>query len=321
MLKYLIGVAIFIFLSLGNLFASELDGIIQSFEDRSGYLQPIASLLGEAMNSGWYQSAHVGKNFGFYIGLPMNSAFVGTKDQSYTATLTDPSGAVPPQSFQAPTILGGKAPTVYQYILGLNHQKIDSVAVPYSDGLINLPALPFAALQLGFSAYNTELNLRYTGVPGGVKGATISMPGFGIQHDLSWLLPTEPLSLSVAANFTFLDVATKSSTFPASNSVSGSLNLSGVTSFAGVLAGYKWKSIEVFLDGGWEHSNISTSGTLNLEQLNQSVSPGVHLVGRDNIQIGLNLAFDLGWTPVLGASLGNVNAVSANIFSYKYSSD
>lgn len=305
----------------GNVFAGELDDVLQSFEDRSGYIQPFASLLGEAINSGWYQSAHVSKNFGFYIGLPMTAAFVGSNDRVYTETYTDPWGAFPPQSFQTPTILGGKAPTIYRYILGLNNQKIDSVAVPYSDGLLNLPALPFATLQVGFSAYNTELKLRYTGVPGGVKGTSISIPGVGIQHDLSWLLPTGPIALSLAANFTFLSIGTKSSTFPASDSVSGSLNLSGVTSFAGVLAGYRWKSIEVFLDGGWEHTNITTSGTLDLEQLNQSISPNLDLVGRNNFQIGLNLAFDLGWTPVFGASIGNVNAASATILGYKYSSD
>ena len=305
----------------GNIFGGELDGVIQSFEDRSGYIQPFASLLGEAMNSGWYQSAHVSKHFGFYIGLPMTGAIVGNNDRVYTETYTDPSGAVPPQSFQTPTILGtGKAPTIYQYILGLNNQKIDSVAIPYSDGLLNLPVLPFASLQLGFSAYNTELKLRYFGLPG-VKGANVSLPGIGIQHDLSWFLPTGPISLSVAGNITFITMGMKGNLFPASDSVTGSFNLSGTSSFAGVLAGYRWKAIEIFLDGGWEHTKITSSGNLTLLQLNQSVSPKFDLVGRNNFCLGLNLGFDLGWNPVFGASIGNVNSCSANILGYKYSRD
>jgi hypothetical protein len=140
----------------------------------------------------------------------------------------------------------------------VDHQPLYSVPIPYNSGMVNLPAVPFASLQLGFSAYNTELKLRYIGVPGGVKGATISFPGIGIQHDLAWLLHTRPLSLSVAANMTFMTLGMKGNMFPASDSIAGSFNFSGISSFAGVLAGYRWKSIELFLDGGWEHAKITS---------------------------------------------------------------
>jgi len=57
---------------------------------------------------------------------------------------------------------------------------------------------------------------------------------------------------------------------------------------------------------------------MTFQKLNQSISPKVTLVGRNNFHVGLNLAFDLGWTPVFSGTVGNVIGASANILSYKY---
>jgi len=119
----------------------------------------------------------------------------------------------------------------------------------------------------------------------------------------------------------FINIGMKNSLFPASDSISGSFDLTGTSSFAGVLAGYHWKRMDLFLDGGWEHTSLTASGKMTFAKLNETITPKFTLIGRNNLHVGLNMAFNLGWTPVFSGSVGNLMGTSATLLAYKYSRD
>lgn len=316
----------------GNSLAGPVGETVKAFERRPQYVLPFATLLGEMTNAGWYQSAAVDRKFGYNFSLPISLVYVGKKDREYSGTYVDPAcsqcvdqssssqvecyGCRDCQDYTAPTVFGTiRTPVVYKYVIGLDYSVIDSLQDPtFSDGieeLGDLSLLPFVTLQAGFSYYYTELKLRYLGMPS-IGGISVHLPGFGVQHDFQYLLPDNlPISLSLAANFTFLNVKWKPG-----EDVTGTLSLSGLTNFLGVVGGYKLKdNIEVFLETGWQHSYMKPSGTLDVD--GDIVEPSETITGRNAFKAALNVAFALGYHPVLGGTAGADFANTINILSYK----
>ncbi|MFP4013982.1 MAG: DUF6588 family protein [Chitinispirillaceae bacterium] len=322
---------------LATMVSSSLAGpigeTVKAFERRPQYVLPFATLLGEMTNSGWYQSASVDRLFGYNFSLPISLVYIGGKDRAYSGTYVDPAciqcreqassnasiesyGCKDRQDYTAPTIFGTiRTPVVYKYVIGLDYSVIDSLQDPtFSDGieqLSNLSLLPFVTLQAGLSYYYTELKLRYLGMPS-IGGISVHLPGFGIQHDFQYLLPDNlPVSLSLAANFTFLNVK-----WEPGDDVTGTLSLSGLTNFLGVIGGYKLRdNIEVFLETGWQHSYMKPSGTLDVD--GDIVEPTETITGRNAFKAALNVGFALGYHPVLGGTAGADFANTINILSYK----
>jgi len=96
-----------------------------------------------------------------------------------------------------------------------------------------------------------------------------------------------------------------------------------MSAFAGILAGYKLKVIEFFLECGWEHSQLKATGDMTIAPseaggLSETIHPSLTLKGRNMFRAALNIAFPIGWMPVVGGNAGAELGNTVNILSYKY---
>jgi hypothetical protein len=320
-------------------YAGNVDAIVKAFEDNEDYVKPFATIFGSMTNSGWYQSSAVPAGFGFYLGLPINMTSLADEDRSFSWTVTDdgcrlyhtnnPTGTQTCSevtTYNTPTIFGrSKGPVTQLSDYNPNSKTIVATRyIPLSDGKQELSSfnwLPFLEPQLSFSYKYTELKLRYIGLP--LDAYSFSMPGLGIQHDLASFLPALPLpvSFSAAANFTWL-----SATWKPGGNISGSMDLTGLSQFYGVLAGYTYKNwLEVFLETGWEMANMKSGGSLVIHdnsatnpQPDETVKPNLSLDGRNGFRVNLNIAFHLGYDAVLGQNVGAQFGNQVGILAYRY---
>jgi hypothetical protein len=189
---------------------------------------------------------------------------------------------------------------------------------PFSDGikeLSDVTLLPFLTVQAAFSMYYTQLTLRYMGVPS-LSGVSFGFPGFGLQHDFHHFFPSLPVSLSLAGHITFLSASWKPG-----EDVDGTLELSGLSSFIGILAGYKLtKFLEVFLETGWDNCSLAPSGKLTITGDNGEkdvVEPHQTISGRNGFRMALNFSFPIHYNPVLGGFAGAQWGNVINVLSYK----
>ena len=327
--------------------AGPLETMVRAFEQRPQYVRPFATTLGSLTNSGWYQSASVGKGFGFDVSLPVSILYLNTRDREYTGSYTDPACAtcrsleasgtvvncrdcIKCQDYTAPTIFGSiHQPDVVQYQWDPNNGTIvyrpthDPDSLPFSDGikeLSDLAGLPFLTLQASASLYYTRITLRYMGVPSVAgSGLTANFPGIGLQHDFHHLLPPAlPLSLSLAVNFTLTAI----SWTPGDDieNVTGTLKLTGLSNFVGILGGFApVKFLELFLEAGWEHSFLKPSGEVTVE--GESVALEKTLTGRNGFRASLNIAFPIKYHPVVGGIAGSQFGYFINLISFRSRKD
>jgi hypothetical protein len=312
--------------------AAKLADVVRAFENNQDYVQPIATIFGSATNSGWYQSSAVPRGFSFYLGLPINFTQIASDDRKFTGTWTDngckqyhknhPGG---PQScsettrFTAPTMFGsGSGPILDSSAYSPTTNSIAATFhVPQNDGNAEAAAFnwfPFAEPQASVSCYNTEVKLRYFALP--LDVVSVSLPGLGIQHDLASFLPPLPVSLSVAANWTWLNGSWKPG-----GDVDGSVKLNGTSAFYGVLAGYTYaRWAEVFLETGWETASLKTGGDLIIHDNpgEERVRPNLTLQGRNGFRANLNVAIHFGYDAVLGQNLGANLGNQVSVLAYRY---
>ncbi|MBD3390825.1 MAG: hypothetical protein GF418_02215 [Chitinivibrionales bacterium] len=316
--------------------------VFNSFADRPEYVRPISTILGTASNAGWYQSASIGREFGFYVGLPVSLTYIHSKDRSYEDSYTDGgcetcndlsgtdcNNCTECVEYTAPTIFGrDPAPQLDTSILDVNGNVIYSIPVYLSDSavaaLADLSLLPFASLQAGFSYFHTELKLRFIGAPT-VMGVGVRLPGFGIQHDLASFLPDIPVSISVGANFTFIYVGLEPKEWNLDEAIEGTLELRGLSNFLGAIVGYKLHDrIEVFLEAGWEHATLRSTGEITIEPgtaLEDVIKPDMKFSGRNVFRASLNFAFAIGIYPVIGQGVGADFGTNLALLGYRFSKE
>jgi hypothetical protein len=299
----------------------------RTLEKNSYYFKPLSTVFGTINSSGWYRSASVDKNFGFYIGLPLSITYISEKDRSYDSTYIDEPcqqcieqnrnsrGCLPSRTITLPTIFGrDKAPVInIVSVLDQNNDVLGFTHKYFSDGVEELSQLnwmPYAALQLGVSWFYTSLQLRFIAIPTDIF--TITLPAFALQHDLKSVFPNLPFHLSLAGNATFININWKPG-----DDVKGTVKFNGVSNFLGVLAGYRFGVLETFLQTGWEHSILKTSGTVTVLP-DEVIKPSVKLIGRNAFRIGLNIAMDVGYTAVVGHSFGSEMNTTVNLLGYSY---
>lgn len=322
-------ITFFTFCSVVTLSAGPLEETVKAFERRPEYVRPFATIVGTMTNAGWYQSASVAKEFGFGISLPISVVYLSKADRQYSGTWTDDgcvacrshSGAQcgacqATQNFTAPTIFGSiRAPQISRSVIDLNYNVVGQMPAdpPFSDGveeLNALSALPYATLQATFFAWYTALTLRYMGIPE-ISGFGLQLPGVAIQHDFRHLFEQLPFSLSLAANFTFI-----SASWTPGEDIVGKLKLNGMSNFLGILAGYSPKRfIEIFLEAGWDHSFLKPSGELIVDE--EPVNPSATITGRNGFRAALNIAFPIGYHPVIGGIAGSQFGNSVTLFGYR----
>lgn len=315
--------------------AASLDEIVKAFEKNEGYVQPFATLLGSMTNSGWYQSAAVGKGFGFYLGIPVNFTRLGDEDREYDATWTD-LGCVAfhrdnpgashtckeTSGYTAPTVFGkGKGPDQFTSVYDPVTKTIfDSTVTPTSDGnkeMASFNWFPFGEPQLGVSFFHTEAKLRYLALP--LDIFSISLPAFGLQHDFAWAMPNSPVHVSLAANWTFLNAE-----WTPGDNIDGTMKLEGSSAFYGVLAGWTWKNwLEVFTEIGYETASMKSSGRLTIRdeegiEDDQIINPNLTLDGRNGFRMALNVAIHVGYDAVFGQNVGAQLGNQVGILAYRF---
>jgi hypothetical protein len=318
-----------------QVWAGSITETVKAFESRPDYLRPFATIVGSLTNSGWSMSSFINKKFNFSVGIPISLIYLNNQDRQYSGSYTDDGclacqkmkasnpavdckNCVECQQFIAPTIFGSiRTPDVHRSIVNLQGNVIDTLPPvdPFSDGIKELNAisvLPLLTLQTSFSYYYSEITLRYIGIPS-MSGVSFQFPGIGLQHNFNRFFPSLPVSLSVAAHFTLVNAS-----WAPTDSVKGTLDLSGLSSFYGVLIGYKpAKFLEVFLETGWDNCFMKPSGEMIIINTGEKVLPNATFFGRNGFRAALNFSFPIGYNPVIGgfagAQLGNV----INILSYK----
>jgi hypothetical protein len=312
--------------------AAKIEDVVRAFEKNKDYVEPIATIFGSATNSGWYQSSAVPRGFSFYLGLPMNLTLIADADRKFKGTWTDngckqyhkynsskAQACSESTEYTAPTLFGhGKGPVLDSSEYSPTENNIGGTFnIPQNDGNAEASAFnwfPFGEPQASLSFYHTEVKLRYFALP--LDIFSISLPGVGIQHDLASFLPPLPVSLSVAANWTWMHGEWKPG-----GDVDGAVELDGSSAFYGVLAGYTYSRwLEVFLETGWETASLKTGGdlTINNDSGPERVRPDLTLEGRNGFRASLNIAFHFGYDMVLGQNLGANLGNQVSVLAYRY---
>lgn len=313
--------------------AQEYDEVIKSFEDNGKYVEPLATLFGSMTNSGWYQSAGVKGLFGFYFGVPISFISVSDDDRTYSGTFTDdgcilyhkdfPDGneCRDQVGFKAPTLFGRDASASNRRTLYDPNEKkiVGTMDIPLSDGLSDVASFnwfPFLMPQVGFSAFNTEVKLRYIGLP--IGDYSFQSFGVGLQHDLSSFLPVLPVSLSLAGNWSMIGAE-----FTPGSGIDGTLELDGSSYFVGALVGYNLLGmLEVFAEAGWEGASLHSGGHLVITDsdgngTDQEVNPDLTVDGRNGFRTALNVAFHFGYQAVVGQSVGANMGTQVNLLGFR----
>lgn len=300
--------------------------------DEAGYTQPLVTLLGSLMNSSWYQSSRIGKDFGFQVSLPITLAYLSSEDYFYTTkqprsncsfarannsnVLCDlPDFA----SYEVPTIFGPSAGDVIftYYHLQTNGEPGSATIreTTAGDGLNELSLMklaPFFIPQVGFSMGYTELKLRYIYLPLGVINTSAHFSGVGLQHDLSSYLKEIPFSLSIASSLSFWSLELTPSGY------TGALEMSGLATTTGLVVGKQWGLWEVFTEIGWETSGMHLGGRIVDEEDPLDIDePNLDVSGRNGFRLALNVAVHMGYHPVVGQSFGSQLGQQFNVLIFK----
>jgi len=321
-------------------FAQGVEVLVRAFENNREYVKPFSTLYGSISNSGWYQSASVGKGFGFYIGMPLSITHIADDDRSLDSVYRDdgcvrahqlnPTGITNCRenaAYTSPTIFGrAAAPIMYRSVTDVNGNIFDTLNIPLSTGMVDMARMnwiPFGMPQVSASFYHTEVKFRWLGIPE-IKGVSFGMFGFGLQHDLASFLPrivpNMPVNISLATNMTWLSSSFAPGVFD--DSISGTVALNGFSHFLGIIVGYTYRGwVEAFLETGWEGSSIKTGGNLKINHITdpvENIRPRVTLDGRNAFRAGINLTIHFGYNATVGQSMGANFGQSVDILSYRY---
>ena len=153
-----------------------LQRTLKAFEDKPGYVQPLATWFGTFTNAGWVRSARVNSGFGWGFAIPVSVGYIGDDDHTYTnhfATgcaelnqkdIVCPTGAT--RDYEVPTILGPK--TNVEYTSYKQNPQDPTTFVTYSGGfaddgdetLRDITTLGLLFPQLSLSYQHTQLTMR-----------------------------------------------------------------------------------------------------------------------------------------------------------------
>jgi hypothetical protein len=211
-----LGLALFVPLAADA--QSSLDDAIRQFGPTQvrGYVQPLADALVANLSSGYFYTGAPRSSLGFSFEVVAMGTAISDKMRTYTART--PEG-FDPETFTAPTIFGGKGPTV-------QHATIPGLSYRASDGVLNSDYFPTALPQLRISGLlNSEVVVRY--VDSDWLGSIypkedlpqLTMFGIGVRHGLNRYFGDLPVDLAVSASYNSMtmgdDIDVKGTTFGA----------------------------------------------------------------------------------------------------------
>jgi Family of unknown function (DUF6588) len=181
MKKYLVTFAAVLFIScrlysqIGDRFSALAPNNLQ------GFAKPFATSLGEALNSGGFNSANISSFFGFSFSIKGMYIMVPDDQKTFTPSLPDNYTSGP-----TATIYGDKGAS-YPGPAGY-------ITMPPGG---NLSAVPAGMPQIAVSFMGTEVMLRYLPTIKIGSDNQLDMFGIGIAHEISQYFPLIPVDVSV----------------------------------------------------------------------------------------------------------------------------
>jgi hypothetical protein len=181
MRRQLLFICFFVFLTVQ--LTAQIEDRLRALDETevNKYVEPMATAVGMAFNSGGYTTAYIPKTFGFSIGADAVLIFVPESDTKFKTDL--PNGYN--NSRETATIFGNSG----GYYAGPGGY------IPYPPG-INRTTIPAVFPQATLSFAGTRLIFRF--LPKLDVGETeVGMFGFGIAHSISQYIPEFPIDLAV----------------------------------------------------------------------------------------------------------------------------
>lgn len=176
--------ALFLLVILSQTAFSQVDDRISQFGETniSGFVQPVATSLGTALNTGIYYTADYPTLFGFSISFRGMMISIPDADRTFNPQLPDGSTASDPSS----TIFGPKdGGGVYSTPAGY---------ITYPGGL-DVTSLPMAFPQISATVMGTEVMVRF--LPSiDINGDKLSFWGIGVSHSISRYIPLLPVDIA-----------------------------------------------------------------------------------------------------------------------------
>lgn len=274
---------------------NSFEDAIQQFNSTNvrGYAQPLADVLVANLSSAYFYTSAPRRTLGFSLELAAMGTTISEKMRTYTANT--PEG-FNPSTFTAPTIFGGKAPTV-------NHATIPSLQYRASDGVLDADMFPTAVPQLRVGVASTEVVVRY--FDSDLLGSSypkedlpkLSMFGIGVRHGINQYFADLPVDIAISGSY-------NSMTFGEYAELTGTTFGANVGRNFGLLS----------LMGGVE----SAGGTMNLsytsENAEQPGSVDLDLEAKRQLRFTAGAMLDLKVLKLFGtAGFGNVTTYSAGL--------
>ncbi|MBZ0180544.1 MAG: hypothetical protein K8F36_14765 [Melioribacteraceae bacterium] len=160
-------------------------------KNMSGYIQPLATSLGTAMNSATFSDADIASVWGFSFSVKGMYIFIPSDQQTFTPATPDGYNL----NSETATVYGDKG----AFISGPNGY----LAFPPG---INTASLPAVFPQVSASLIGTKVMFRY--MPKITLGENdYSFWGAGISHEISRYFPMMPVDISIQALFSGLEIS------------------------------------------------------------------------------------------------------------------
>jgi hypothetical protein len=224
------------------------------------------------------------------LNISLNIIAMGSSvgDDQKTFTAKAPAG-FNPSTFKTATVFGGTGTTVTDQGTGLSYRG--------SDGAINTPIFPLAALQLNIgSIYGTEAIIRGVPIPQISGAPKVTFLGFGVRHNISQYLPEFPVDIAAGVFYNHISFG----------------DIIDMKSFAfGAQGSKSFSVLEIYGGFAYESSSMDLSYKSSTAG-NPSV--GITLDGANTFRATLGVGLNLAILHIFGdVNVGSVTNFSAGI--------
>jgi Family of unknown function (DUF6588) len=268
---------------------SDIEKAIRAFDQNNvgGYIQPMADFFGANMSAGWYHSASI-PTTGLNISLNVIAMGSSVGDDQKTFTAQAPTG-FSPSTFKTATVFGGTGATVTDQNTSLEYRG--------SDGALNTPIFPLAALQLNIgSIYGTEVIIRGVPLPEISGAPKVTFLGFGVRHSVSQYLPEFPVDIAAGVFYNHIAFG----------------DIIDMKSFAfGAQGSKSFSVLEIYGGFAYESSSMDLSYTATTAG---SPKVSISLDGANKFRATLGVGLNLAILHIFGdVNVGTVTNFSAGI--------
>jgi len=189
-------------------------GIDDAKRFSADYLAPATEGLTYGINNGWFNHAKGQKQFGFEIGLVLNTSFINDSKKSFEMRVSDYNNIRFPDNSASKTVataLGHNNPditVIVTYDDPIFGNQETEITLPSGIGSSGINFIPTAFLQASFSPFRgTQIKARYFPKIE-TEDVKTGLYGFGIQQEFTAWLPRDkyfPVAISGLIAYTHLD--------------------------------------------------------------------------------------------------------------------